>query len=70
MYSISKEDKKNAKKGKPLFNTDAKHKSKLVLKLLKSGLLTDPPGFSFYVKKMVSNGIPMKDKYGLQERPS
>jgi hypothetical protein len=60
------EDKKDAKKGKPLFNADAKHKSKLVLKLLKSGLLTDPPGFSFYVKKMDSNGIPMKDKYGLQ----
>jgi hypothetical protein len=60
------QDTKDAKTGKPLFNEAAKHKSKLVLKLIKSGLLSDPPGYSFYAKKMNSNGLPMKDKYGLQ----
>jgi hypothetical protein len=39
------------KKVKPLFDKKAKEKSKLVLKLIKSGLLSDPPGYSFYCKK-------------------
>jgi hypothetical protein len=49
------QDKKDVKKGKPLFDKKAKEKSKLVLKLIKSGLLSDPPGYSFYCKKREEN---------------
>lgn len=59
------EDTEDAKSGKPLFNAAAKQKAKLVLEMVKSGLLSDPPGFSFYVKRMDANGRLMTDKHGL-----
>ena len=37
-----------------------------MLKLIKSGLLSDPPGYSFYCKKREENGEPKKNKDGLQ----
>jgi hypothetical protein len=59
-------DKVDAKTNKPLFNASAKHKAALVLHLCKSGLLSDPPHYSFYVKRLDKNGNPMTDKKGLQ----
>lgn len=58
-------DKKDAK-GNPLFNNAANQKSRSILVMVKSGLLSDPPGYSFYVRRIKKDGSPMVDKLGLQ----
>lgn len=50
----------------PLFNVNARKKAINVLEMIKAGLLSDPPGVSFYVKVLNHDGSPKTDKKGLQ----
>ena len=60
------QDQLDSKTRKPLFNEYARQKAASVLTAIKSGYLSDPPGYSFYVRRFRTNGEPMTDKKGLQ----
>jgi hypothetical protein len=60
------QDQLDSKTQKPLFNELARQKAASVLTTIKSGYLSDPPGYSFYVRRFRTNGKPMTDKKGLQ----
>jgi len=59
-------DKLDAKTKKSLFNAVARQKANAILVMVKSGLLSDPPGYSFYVRRCNKDGTPKVDKNGLQ----
>ncbi len=59
-------DKEDAKTKKPLFNALARQKANSVLVMVKSGFLSDPSGYSFYVRRYNKDGTTMSDKKGLQ----
>ncbi|GFH49181.1 hypothetical protein CTEN210_05657, partial [Chaetoceros tenuissimus] len=50
---------------KPLFNKAAWGKAKNILDEVLAGLISDPPGVSFYMKRLNDDGTEMKNKYGL-----
>lgn len=52
--------------GKPLFNDAAWKKADNVLKEIRCGFYSDPPGFSMYTKRLRPNGTVMKNKYGME----
>ena len=60
------QDKTDFATGAALFHDRAKHKSKNILKMITNGLISDPPGVSFYVKLLDENGCPKLDSQGLQ----
>lgn len=60
------QDKKDFNTNKPLFNAKAKEKSENILKMIENGFISDPPGISFYVEVLNSDGTPKLDKKGLQ----
>ncbi|GFH52681.1 hypothetical protein CTEN210_09158 [Chaetoceros tenuissimus] len=49
---------------KPLFNKAAWGKAKNILDEVLAGLISDPPGVSFYMKRLNDDGTEMKNKYG------
>lgn len=60
------QDKKDLDTGAPLFNARARLKAKNVLTMIEKGFVSDPPGISFYVKKLNYDGTPKVDQKGLQ----
>lgn len=56
----------DSKTKKPLFNTDAWKKANQVLKEIRRGYYSDPPGVNLYSKKLRSDGTVMRNKYGME----
>lgn len=57
-------DLKDPKTKKPLFNDAAWKKANNILQEVLEGLVSDPPGVSFYVTRLNSDGSEMVNKYG------
>lgn len=55
----------NGPDGKPLFNKNAWYKASCVLKEIRDGFVSDPPGMNFYFHKLDNRGNNAVDKLGL-----
>lgn len=55
----------DSKTNKPLFNAQAWKKANNVLREILCGFYSDPPGFNMYTMRLRSDGMVMKNKYGM-----